>query len=332
MDKRLLSGVRATGGLHLGNYLGAIRQWVESQDSNECFYFIADLHGLTDLQANHDASAFVEARLRTAATYLAAGVNPNKATLFFQSTIPQHTELMWYLATVARKGELERMTQWKDKVGIDSAGASASLFMYPILMASDILLYDTQEVPVGDDQRQHVEVARDWAERFNSYFGRTLVVPKALVPTAAARIMDLQGPSKKMSKSGNLGQGTLFLNDSPDRLRSKIKRAVTDGDHEIRRSRAKPGITNLIEIYGALTQRSGADVEIDFRGRSYGELKDVVADAVIETIEPIRSRTAEFLADRAELARILRAGAEKAVDVAEATCSRVRSALGLTTL
>lgn len=326
--KRLLSGVRATGGLHVGNYLGAIRQWVDAQGEYDCFYFIADLHGLTDVTDGHKAAAFAENRLKTAATFLAAGLNPDLVTLFFQSEVPQHTELMWYLSAVARVGELERMTQWKDKAGLNQAGASASLFVYPVLMASDILLYDASEVPVGDDQRQHVEVTRDWAERFNSYFGKTFVVPRATVPTEAARVMDLQGPSSKMSKSSTSTRGTLFLEDAPDQLRDKVMRAITDRDSSIRRSKEKPGITNLIDIYAGLTRQSKEAVEEAFAGKTYAEFKRTIADAVVESLDPIRQGISHYMSDRAELSRVLAKGTERATDVAEATCQRVRKALG----
>lgn len=332
MSGRLLSGIRATGQLHLGNYLGALRQWVDTQAQNDCFYFIADLHGLTDAGRHHDAKAFAESRFKTAATYLSAGLDPTKVTLFLQSAVPQHTELMWYLATVARKGELERMTQWKDKAGGNQAGASAALFVYPVLMASDILLYDADQVPVGDDQRQHVEVARDWATRFNSYYGDTFVIPSATTPPIAARIMDLQRPGSKMSKSARSQEGTLFIDDSPDELRDKIRRAVTDGGREIRRAPDKPGLSNLIDIYSGISNVDYASVEERFIGATYAVFKDAVADEVIRALSPIREGAQAYVADRDALARVLTLGAERAQATAEATCARARQSLGVTAL
>lgn len=327
-SSRVLSGVRATGDLHLGNYLGAIRRWVARQNEAECFFFIADLHGLTQLGPEHDASEFRNRRLLTAATFLAAGVTPDKATLFFQSEVRYHTELLWYLASVARKGELERMTQWKDKSGTNQAGASTGLFIYPVLMAADILMYDADEVPVGDDQRQHVEATRDWAERFNTYFGKTFVVPTATVPPQGARVMDLLAPGSKMAKSSD-GAGTLFLTDDNDVLRTKIRRAVTDADKSIHRGKEKPGIPNLINLYSAVAQIDPTHVEALFSSASYGQLKESLADAVIKVIEPIRGRTQELMQDQAELQRLLDEGAERASAVAEVTCRRAKAALGL---
>jgi tryptophanyl-tRNA synthetase len=325
---RVLSGVRASGDLHLGNYLGAMRQWIDMQREHDCYFFIADLHGLTELSIGHNAEEFRDRRLTTAATFIASGIDPTSATLFFQSDVRYHTELLWYLSAVARKGELERMTQWKDKAGKDQAGASAGLFTYPILMAADILMYNADEVPVGDDQRQHVEVARDWAERFNTYAGETFVVPKSTIPKQGARIMDLLSPSRKMAKS-ETGAGTLFLGDSNDVLIAKVMRAVTDADTSIVRSREKPGITNLINLYAALTYGTPEKVEVTFDGRRYGDFKRAVADVVVATIEPIRERTRELLEGPEELRSLLDAGAVQANAVAGETCGRVRQAIGL---
>jgi tryptophanyl-tRNA synthetase len=325
--KRVLSGVRATGDLHIGNYLGAIQQWLDMQRSADCFFFIADLHGLTEIDARHNAAEFYQRRLKTAATFIASGVTNEQSTLFFQSSVPYHVELMWYLSSIARKGELERMTQWKDKAGDDQAGASAGLFTYPVLMAADILMYGADEVPVGDDQRQHVEVTRDWAERFNKYFGDTFTIPTATIPPQGARVMDLLAPSSKMAKSSG-GAGTLFLTDDNDTLRSKVRRAVTDADKSIRRSREKPGITNLINLYGALTRSTPDEVESLFDGLSYGDFKDATADAVIAVVEPIRGSIQVLLADSSYLLDVLDEGAVRARQVAEQTCIRVRNALG----
>lgn len=328
--KRVLSGVRATGALHLGNYLGAIRQWVASQgDASDGYYFIADLHGLTEITDEHDRERFREQRIRTAASFLASGLDPARVTLFLQSDIEQHTGLFWLLASVARKGELERMTQWKDKGGLTGAGASAGLFTYPVLMAADILLYDTDEVPVGEDQQQHVEAARDWAQRFNSYFGETFVMPRAVVPPQGARVMDLVRPTSKMSKSSASHDGVILLDDSPDTIRQKVRRATTDSDTAIRRSREKPGISNLVNVLAAVSRRPAEAVEDDYTGLSYARLKDDVADALVAELEPIRLRFTALLADPAELARLLAIGAERAGTVAEKTLARAHDALGL---
>lgn len=326
---RVLSGIRATGDLHLGNYLGAIRQWVELQNTSDCFFFIADLHGLTSVGPEHSGQEFESQRMRTGAAFLASGLDPNKATLFLQSAVPQHTELLWYLSTVARKGELERMTQWKDKAGKNQAGASATLFFYPVLMAADILLYDADEVPVGDDQRQHVEVTRDWAERFNGYFGPVFGLPRATVPPEGARVMDLQAPGQKMSKSSGSDLGVVFLDDPPDKVRHKIRRAVTDAAEAVRWSREQPGVSNLLEIYAATTRTTVELAQEAFAGSRYGDFKNTVADAVVSELDPIRGRMIDYQADRGELARQLGIGSDRASGIAEKTCERVRAALGV---
>jgi tryptophanyl-tRNA synthetase len=325
---RLLSAVRASGELHLGNYLGTMRQWVAVQAEKDCFYFIADLHGLTHLNAEYSPAAFAEARLRTVAAYLAAGLDPARVTLFLQSAVPQHLELMWYLSTVATKGELERVVREEKKLALDAAGASASLFYSPVLMASDIILYEAEEVPVGDDQREQVEIACDWAKRFNSRFDTEFAIPRALVPATAARIMDLQRPSSKMSKSGGT-QGTLFISDTPDQLYAKIRRAVTDRGRHIIKSREKPGISNLIEIYSAITELTATEIQDEFLGRSYSDLKEALAEVVVSTLGPIREKMLEYLSDPSLLAEILRSGAQKAQEIAEGTTSQARVALGI---
>lgn len=325
---RVLSGIRATGDLHLGNYLGAVRQWVATQSDKDCYYFIADLHGLTEIDQGHSAPEFEHRRLKTAATFLACGLDPDQVTLFFQSAIPSHTELTWYVSSVARVGELERMTQWKDKAGTNQAGSSAGLFIYPVLMAADILLYDADEVPVGDDQRQHVEFARDWAGRFNSYFGETFILPKAVIPEEGARVMDLQRPEDKMSKSGS-DRGVILLDDDDDTIAAKFRRAVTDSGSGVEYTEGNLGVANLLEIFAALSEISLADAVDQFEGRQYSELKQALADAAIEVIRPIRSRTAEIMDDRAELRRLMAIGTTRAALVAEATTVRARAALGV---
>lgn len=325
---RRLSGVRATGRLHLGNYLGALKQWVAHQDQADNYFFIADLHGLTDLGQDHDAEGFRFARLNTIATYIGAGIDPNTSTLFLQSDVAQHTELMWYMATVARKSELERMTQWKDKRGKEQS-ASAALFFYPTLMAADILLYDADEVPVGDDQTQHVEIARDWAIRFNSYFGTTFVVPRAVIPQSGARVMDLQDPRSKMSKSAAGEDGTIFLDDSDESIARKIRRAVTDSAGVVAHDPERPGIANLVDLYATLSGSDRGAVEDAFGGKGYGDFKVQLADLVIGEISGLREQTAELRKDPGELSRLLSLGTDRATSVAEATCERARSALGL---
>lgn len=325
---RIISGVRATGDLHLGNYLGAIKGWVDCQDYTDALYFIADQHGLTNVGAHHDAQEFSRSRLTTAAIFIASGIDPEKSTLFIQSRIPHHTELMWYVASVARKGELERMTQWKTIAGDNQPGQSAALFAYPLLMTADILLYDAEQVPVGDDQKQHVEITRDWAERFNTYFGETFTMPEAIVPPAGARVKDLQSPTTKMSKSTST-KGAIFLMDPADVIRDKVMRATTDRGDEIFRSREKPGITNLLEIFCALTMQDPVETEHAYRGRTYRDLKLAVVDAIEATVAPIRQRVDQLMGDPAELGRLLDIGSERALTIAEKTIGRVRNAVGV---
>jgi tryptophanyl-tRNA synthetase len=324
---RIVSGVRATGELHLGNYLGALRQWAKTKE-DERFFFIADLHALTDVANSHDAKTFSRRRMATAAAFIAAGANSDSTTLFFQSDVSQHSELMWFLCCIARKGELERMTQWKDKSGNNQSSSSAALFTYPILMAADILLYDAEEVPVGDDQRQHVEIARDWAERFNYHFGQTFTIPRATIPQEGARIMDLQDPGKKMSKSSPSQSGTILIQDHPDTIRTKIRRATTDSENQVRYRNDKQGIKNLIEIHSATTGMAVAAIEKEFDEVGYGVFKDAVADAVIADLQPVAKRIHDLLDDKSELAAILDAGALQARDVADGVVRRVREAIG----
>jgi tryptophanyl-tRNA synthetase len=301
---------------------------VENQDNCDALYFIADQHGLTNIGAEHHAQKFSRNRLSTAATFIASGIDPEKSTLFIQSRVPHHTELMWYLAAVARKGELERMTQWKTIAGDNQPGQSAALFAYPLLMAADILLYDAEQVPVGDDQRQHVEITRDWAERFNTYFGETFTMPQAMVPPAGARVKDLQRPTTKMSKSTST-KGAIFLMDSADVIHDKVMRATTDRGDEIFRSREKPGITNLLDIYCALTAQDPIETEHAFRGRTYRDLKLAVVDAIEATVEPIRQRVDHLMGDPAELGRLLDIGSERALTIADKTIDRARNAVGV---
>ncbi|HWJ63194.1 MAG TPA: tryptophan--tRNA ligase [Acidimicrobiales bacterium] len=320
---RVFSGIQPTGNTHLGNVLGALVRWVDEQHQADSLYCVVDLHALTIPQ---DPEALRSSTLRMAQTLLAVGLDPEVCTLFVQSHVHQHAELAWIMECTASYGELSRMTQFKDKS--DRAGfVSGGLFTYPALMAADILLYDTDEVPVGDDQRQHVELARDVAERFNSRYGATFTVPKATFPTAGARVMDLQDPTSKMSKSAE-GPGTVLLHDDPKVIEKKIKRAVTDTESEVRYDvAAKPGVSNLLSILGAATGRSPEEAAVGYT--QYGPLKTDTAAAVVERLAPIQARYAELAADPAETQRLLGVGAAKASELAAATLTRARDHLGL---
>ena len=327
---RVFSGIQPTGEKHLGNYLGAVRYWVAAQDEaaapDESLYCVVDLHAMT---LPYDADEFAERTRRTVMFLLAAGLDPEKCVLFVQSHVLEHTELTWILNCVATFGELRRMTQFKDK----SAGqesVSVGLFDYPVLMAADILAYDTDRVPVGDDQRQHLELARDVAIRFNHRFGPTLVVPEAAIPPVGARIMDLQQPRKKMSTSSETHQGTLHLFEDPKVLEKRIKSAVTDSDGEVRYDPdAKPGVSNLLDILAGTTARSIADVEAEYATSQYGTLKAAVAEAVIEFVRPLQERYGALEKDPAEVARIIATGAARAQALAAPVVERARRAAGL---
>ncbi|MHA7987323.1 tryptophan--tRNA ligase [Rathayibacter sp. CAU 1779] len=325
---RLFSGIQpSSDSLHLGNYVGALLQWRELQKDHDAFFCVVDLHAITVPQ---DPKELAEKTRRTAAQYIAAGIDPTASTLYVQSHVPAHAELAWVLNTITGFGEAGRMTQFKDKsarYGTDAT--SVGLFTYPVLMAADILLYGAEVVPVGDDQRQHVELTRDLAERFNSRFGETFVVPKALIQKDTARIYDLQNPTSKMSKSADSVAGLILLLDEPGVTRKKIMRAVTDTDAVIRFDReAKPGVSNLLAIYSALSGQSLEVVANEYEGRGYGDLKKGLAEVVIGEFEPVRARTLELLADPAELDRLLAANAARAAEVAEATLARAYEAVG----
>ncbi|WP_144763568.1 tryptophan--tRNA ligase [Curtobacterium sp. 9128] len=325
---RIFSGIQpSAGSLHLGNYIGALMQWRDLQDEHDAIYCVVDMHAITSPQ---DPAALRARTRSTTAQYIAAGIDPTKSTLFVQSHVPAHAELAWVLNTLTGFGEASRMTQFKDKSARQGAeAASVGLFTYPILMAADILLYDTAVVPVGDDQRQHVELTRDLANRFNSRFGDTFVVPKAQIDAETARIYDLQDPTSKMSKSAASDSGLIQLLDDPKRTAKKIRSAVTDTEREIRADRAaKPGITNLLAILSAFTRTPIAELETSFAGKGYGDLKGEVADAVVAELEPVRTRTLELLDDPAELDRLLAVGAERAESIAEATLARVYDRIG----
>lgn len=323
---RVLSGIQPSGGIHLGNYLGAIRQFVAAQDVDDCFFCIVDLHAITVPQ---DPATLRAQTLDLAAVYLACGLDPAKATLFVQSHVSQHAELAWVLGCATQFGELRRMTQFKDKSAKGGGEAIGfGLFAYPVLMASDILLYDADTVPIGDDQRQHLELARDVAIRFNGRYGETFTVPEARYTEAAARVMDLQDPTSKMSKSAATDAGLVQLADPPEVVRKRIKSAVTDTGREINAAKDKPGVTNLLEIMSAVTGRSIPQLEDEFEGSGYGDFKNAVADAVIEALTPIRDRYLALKQDEGELRRVLADGATRARDVASKTLARAYDAIG----
>ncbi len=313
--------------LHLGNYAGALLQWRDMQQSHDAVFCVVDLHAITVAQ---DPAKLRENTRRTAAQYIAAGIDPEHSTLFVQSHVPAHAQLAWVFNTITGFGEASRMTQFKDKSakqGTDSA--SVGLFTYPILQAADILLYDAKVVPVGEDQRQHIELTRDIATRFNSRFGKTLEVPEVRILKESAKVFDLQNPSAKMSKSGESPQGIIWLLDDPAVTAKKIKSAVTDTDRDIVFDpESKAGVSNLLGILSLLTGTSIPALESEFAGRGYGDLKGSVADAVVAEFEPIRARALELLSDPAELDRMLAVNAERANEIAEATLARVYDAMG----
>jgi len=321
---RVLSGVQPTGAPHLGTYLGALRQWVAMQDDGDCFYSIVDLHALINVP---DPAELAAKTLELATAALAVGLDPDRCTLFVQSHIPAHTEMAWVMECTISFGELSRMTQFKSKAD-GREFVSAGLFTYPALQAADILLYDADRVPVGDDQRQHLELARDAARRFNSRYGDILVVPEATILKVGARVMDLQEPTAKMSKSASSPQGTIDLLDSAEALSRKVKRAVTDTDNEVRYDpSAKPGVSNLLELLSAAT---GETPELlAERYTQYGRLKADVAEALNEMLAPFRKRYTELAADPASVVAALAQGRDKAPVVADATLTRVRDAIGL---
>ena len=322
---RVLSCIQPTGEVHLGNYLGALRNWVKGQDKADVFHGIVDLHALTTTET---PGVLGTNTLNLAAMLFAVGLDPDVATVFVQSHIPEHSQLCWIMECTVSFGELSRMTQFKDKSAKrESEFVSAGLFTYPALQAADILLYDANEVPVGDDQRQHVEITRDIAIRFNHRFGETFVVPKAVTPASGARVMDLQNPTGKMSKSGDDDSGVVYLLDDPKMIEKKFKRAVTDSGSEVVFDReAKPGIANLLEILSASTNTTPqASAEKYTR---YGDLKSDCAEAVIAMLEPIQKRFKELLQDRAELMRLIHKGNERAQTVASATLSRAQKSIG----
>ena len=323
---RVLSCIQPTGAVHLGNYLGALRNWVTGQHQNDVFHGIVDLHALT---VTDTPGVLGQNTVELAAVLFAVGLDPNVATVFVQSHVPEHSQLGWIMECTVSFGELSRMTQFKDKSAKREADfVSAGLFTYPALQAADILLYDAQEVPVGDDQRQHIEITRDIAIRFNHRFGETFVLPKAVTPPAGARVMDLLDPTSKMSKSSETEAGCVYLLDPPASIEKKFKRAVTDSENEVRYDRdAKPGIANLLDILSAVTGSPPQQLAEQYS--QYGALKVDCGAAVAAMLAPIQQRYSELINDPAELGRLLRIGAQKAGEVAQATLARAQSAIGL---
>ena len=322
----MLSCIQPTGEVHLGNYLGALRNWVSGQHENDVYHGIVDLHALT---ITEKPGVLGNQTLSLAAMLFAVGLDPDVATVFVQSHLPQHSQLAWIMECTVSYGELSRMTQFKDKAAKREADfVSAGLFTYPALQAADILLYDAQEVPVGDDQRQHIEITRDIAIRFNHRFGDTFVLPKAVTPKAGARVMDLQNPSAKMSKSASGDAGLVYLLDEPAVIERKFKRAVTDSSSEVAYDReGKPGVANLLEILAAATGTTPQKAADNYS--QYGPLKADTGAAVVAMLAPIRERYQQLMNDRAELARLVRRGDERAEAVASATLARAHEAIGL---
>ena len=323
---RIFSGIQPTGQKHLGNYIGAIRQYVEGQDRGDAIYCIVDLHAIT---VAYDPAALRGNVYDTTAVLLAAGLDPDRCTLFRQSDVREHTELTWLLSAVTAHGDLNRMTQFKEKSARQRELASAGLFLYPLLQAADVLAYKADEVPVGDDQRQHIELMRDIAERFNERFGETLVVPRHRIPEVGGRVMDLQSPDSKMSTTSGSELGTLFIRDSDSAMTSKLMKAVTDSGTDVVRAVDKPGISNLIEITAVLRGMTPDAVEEEFAEARYGDFKKAVAATVTETLGPIRERYEELSGRRDYLEDVLAEGARKAQGIASATVDEVRHKMGV---
>ena len=322
---RVLSGIQPTGDIHLGNYLGAVRQWVEDQHAQDSYFCVVDLHALT---VPRDPAELRAKTLETTLALLAAGLDPDLCTLFVQSHVHEHAELAWLLECVASMGELGRMTQFKDKTRDGEESARVGFFAYPVLQAADILLYDAERVPVGEDQRQHLELCRDLALRFNHRYGKTFVVPEATLPKVGARVMDLQQPTAKMSKSADSPQGTVLVLDEPTTIERKFKRAVTDTGGDVAFDpETKPGVSNLLQILAAATGRQPADVAAGYA--QYGPLKADAAEAVVELLRPVRERFAALSSDLATVRATLARGADKAESVASVTMKRAADAVGL---
>ena len=325
---RIFSGIQPTGDKHLGNYIGGFRQYAQTQELGEAYFCIVDLHSIT---VDYDPADLRARTFDLAAMLFATGLDAKRSTVFCQSHVTAHPEAAWLLSAVTSYGQLGRMTQFKDKADRREF-VSAGLFTYPVLMAGDILLYRTDRVPIGDDQRQHLELARDVAERFNTRFGETFVVPDGIYPEIGARIMDLQEPTRKMSTTGGTEQGTVKLLDDPDVIRKKFRSAVTDSGREIRRADDKPGVSNLVDILAVSTQRTPEDVEAAYEGSGYGDLKRDVGDAVVELLAPVRERYLALRADEPELLRLLAVGADKARTASAPTIEAIYERMGFVRL
>ncbi len=322
----MVSGIKPTGDLTLGSYIGAIKNWGERAKQYDCYYFLADLHTIT---VRHTPADLRRRSLEQLATYIACGLDPSENVLFFQSHVPQHTQLSWVLTCYTMFGELSRMTQFKDKSAKNETNINAGLFTYPSLMAADILIYNADFVPVGDDQKQHVELCRDIANRFNGIYGDVLKVPEPLIPKVGARIMSLSDPSSKMSKSDEDDGGSIYLLDEPSKILKSFKRAVTDSESSVRYDvQNKPGVSNLMAIYSAVTGASYDSIEAEFSGKGYGDFKVAVGEAVVEMLRPIREETMRLLADKAYLEKVYSEGAQKASQIASRTVSKVYKKLG----
>lgn len=324
--KVIFSGIKPSGELTLGNYLGAIKNWVTLQDEYDCYFCVADLHAITVRQEPKDLR---RRALEILSIYIASGIDAEKNTLFIQSHVPAHCEASWLLTCNSYMGELSRMTQYKDKSQKLGDSIPAGLFNYPVLMAADILLYNADLVPVGTDQKQHLELARDLGERFNRAYSPTFVVPDAYIPKSGAKIMDLQDPSKKMSKSEDNPNGYILIMDAPEVIRKKVSRAVTDSLGIVKYCDEQPGVKNLINILSSITGRTGEDIEKDYVGKGYAELKNDVAEAIVKELEPIQNKVKELLNDKTYLESIYKKGAEKANYVATKTLRKMQKKIGL---
>lgn len=324
--KRALSCIQPTGAPTLGNYLGALRNWVQMQDEFECAFAVADLHALTVRQ---DPPKFRQQILEMYALLLAIGLDPQKNLVFVQSQVPSHAELSWLLSCCTQFGELSRMTQFKDKSAKHADNINLGLFAYPTLMAADILLYQPDYVPVGADQKQHCELTRNIAERFNSIYGNTFTVPEPYIMKTGARVRSLQDPTKKMSKSDENQNAFISLKDDADTVIRKFRRAMTDSEATVRYAEGKDGINNLMEIYGAVTGKTMAEIETEFAGKGYGDFKTAVGEAVAATLTPIQERLATYLADKAQLEALMREGAERAYRISSRTLDKAKKKMGL---
>lgn len=323
--KVILSGIQPSGKLHIGNLAGAIKNWVELQDTYDCYFTIVDLHAITVRQ---EPAELRKTTYELAAMLIACGLDPEKCTIFIQSHVVEHSQLAWILNCFTPIGELSRMTQFKDKSQSHADNINAGLFTYPVLQAADILLYQADLVPVGNDQKQHLELTRNIAERFNNTYSQTFVVPEPYIPPVGARIMNLQEPTKKMSKSDENEKATIYIVDTDEQIRNKIKRSVTDSGNEVVYNDAKPGIANLMSLYSLATSRTFKEIELEFEGKGYGEFKSVVADAVAHYINPIRTRFEKIIKDKAYLEKVLKDGSEKARRIASKTLRKVYRKIG----